>query len=259
MTDVVIVAACVYVGVSVGDTVGALVGEALGCGVGDASPTKVSARFALEAVLRVTTPELVLTATTYVLAAMPVEVELITLLPTEMDETTEVGTTTVDVLASTAALVWTVWAIVYLGVSVGDTVGAMLGALDGMGVGNLRRYVGALVGSSMGISVGSIVGAGVGAALSINVTVRLGLFSVATVLNCTLVPITFTTNVPSVMPLVALTVEPTEMDDAMGTDETMSVAVSFVMEPLATMSRAGLYVGASVGFAVGASVGAAVG
>ena len=138
MTDVVTVAACVYVGVSVGDTVGALVGEALGAGVGDACPTKVTARFALEAVaalLRVTTPEV---ATTYVLAAMPVEVEL-TPLPTEMDETTEVGTMMVVLPASMAALVRTVWAIVYVGVSVGDTVGAMLGALDGMGVGNLQR------------------------------------------------------------------------------------------------------------------------
>ena len=57
-----------------------------------------------------------------------------------------------------------------MGETVGLTEGALLGEAVGLGVGNVRLYVGVSVGSAVGASVGEAVGAGVGDT-SMNVSV----------------------------------------------------------------------------------------
>ena len=87
----------------------------------------------------------VLTDETVVPAVIPVVAD--TVEPTAIELAT-VDRTLIDVseLETIIPEVTTVWSVVYVGDRVGDAVGALLGEAEGLGVGNLREYVGEFVG-----------------------------------------------------------------------------------------------------------------
>ena len=73
--------------------------------------------------------EIVSTETTVVPATMPLVAVAVS--PTAIELTTASDTVTVVEPATEMADAMTVWAMVYVGVRVGDTVGALLGEADG--------------------------------------------------------------------------------------------------------------------------------
>ena len=139
------------VGDRVGISVGALDGDEDGLGVGEATDVKVTVRVpdVVAAVLMVTEtfPPLteVLTDVTVVPAVILVVAD--TVEPTAIELAT-VDRTMIDVSELEVIIpeVTTVWSVVYVGDRVGDAVGALLGEAEGLGVGNLREYVGEFVG-----------------------------------------------------------------------------------------------------------------
>ena len=92
-----------------------------------------------------------------------------------------------------------------LGKAVGSGVG-LLSAYDGDGV---CDSVGAELGTAVGTNVGVSLGSGVGCAYVRNKTGRLELVTVATSLSVTTRPEMDTTMVPVVIPLTAVTLDPT--------------------------------------------------
>jgi hypothetical protein len=150
----------VYAGARVGASVGALLGEEDGSGVGEPRLTKVADKLPDEvvALLSVTTPVVVSTAVTTVPEEKPVPD---TESPTAIELTTDVDTVTVSEPDTDKPVVFTVCAMVYVGVSVGSTVGASVGEAEGFGVGLPGVYVGASVGTSVGSAEGAVVASGV--------------------------------------------------------------------------------------------------
>jgi len=115
----------------------------------------------------------------------------------------------------------------YVGTSVGST---SVGISLSMGVGLPRMYVGMAVGRALGILVGRLDGMGVG-------TVKLAVLdTVDGLLRVISAPLTKMTVVPSVLPLVAVTVSPTPIDDAMSS-EAVTVATPASDSTSVTMLR----------------------